>query len=140
MGQNRAKRSHSEVEVRPSRIDGKGVFALGDFRRGQRAGELWGEVIFGSEGLRRARRRRRIAIIDLDETLAIDASKSDSPFRYLNHSCEPNTFMRVGDGWVRFYAKRGIRTGEELSCDYGETYHEGKLPCLCGSPNCRGLL
>lgn len=140
VGQNRTKRSQSEVEVRPSRIDGKGVFALVNFRRGERVGELWGEVIFASEGSRRAHRRRRIAIIELDEALAIDASKSHSPFRYLNHSCEPNSFMRIGDGWIRFYAKRGIRTGEELTCDYGETYHEGRLPCLCGSPKCRGFL
>ena len=140
-GQNQAKRSLSKVELRPSRIDGKGVFALLDLRGSERIGELWGEVIFASEGLRRARRRRRIAIFDIDEVLAIDASKSGNVFRYVNQSCEPNTYMRIGDGWARFYAKRRIRAGEELTCDYGdETYHERKLPCLCRSPKCRGFL
>src|SRR5260370_39589000 len=128
------------VKVRPSNIEAKGVFALVDFRRSERVGELWGELITSIEGERRARRRKRIAIVELDEALAIDASKSDYPCRYLNHSCEPNTFMRIGDGWIRFYAKRIIRSGEELTCDYGENHHAGKLPCRCGSPKCRGFL
>lgn len=140
MAQSKPEPARSEVEVRASSIDGKGVFGLVDFRPRQRVGELWGEVISTNEGLRRARRRRRIAIVELDEVLAIDAAKSDSPFRYLNHSCEPNTFMRIGDGWVRFYAKRQIYAGEELTSDYGESQHEGQLRCLCASPKCRRFL
>lgn len=140
MATNRSSRGNQDVEVRTSSIDGKGVFGLIGFRHGQRVGELWGEVISVSEGLRRARRRRRIAIVELDEALAIDAAKSDSPFRYVNHSCEPNTMLRRGDGWIRFYARRHISPCEELTCDYGESYHEGKLPCLCGSRMCRGFI
>jgi hypothetical protein len=128
------------VELRRSGIDGKGVFTRVVFRRGQRVGDLWGEVITTTEGLCRARRRKRIAIVELDEVIAIDAAKSPSPFRYLNHSCTPNVWMRRGDGWIRFYAKRQIYPKEELTCDYGESYHEGMLPCACGSPNCRGFI
>jgi uncharacterized protein len=134
------RQASGNIEVRASRIDGKGVFSLIPFRRGQRVGDLWGEVISTTEATRRARRRKRIAIVELDEALAIDARQSDSPFRYINHSCESNSFMRIGDGWVRFYARRPIARGEELTCDYGETQHEGKLPCLCGSPHCRRFL
>ena len=140
MAKNGAEQAHPKLDVCGSRIDGKGVFAAADFRRGERIGELWGELISSIEGLRRARGRRRIMIVELDEALAIDASKDASPFRYVNHSCEPNTVMRIGDGWIRFYARHGIRNGEELTCDYGETHHEGKLPCLCGSSRCRGRL
>jgi SET domain-containing protein len=128
------------IRVRVSQIDGKGVFSLVPFRRGQRVGDLWGEVISTTEATRRARRRRRIAIVELDEALAIDARGSGSPFRYINHSCESNSFMRIGDGWIRFYARRPISPGAELTCDYGETQHGGKLPCLCGSPHCRHFL
>jgi uncharacterized protein len=128
------------VQVRRSSIDGKGVFSVARFRRGQRLGELWGEVISVTEADRRARRRKRIAIVELDEALAIDARRSASPFRYINHSCQPNSWMRIGDGWIRFYARRAISPGEELTCDYGETQHEGRLPCACGSRHCRGFL
>jgi hypothetical protein len=128
------------VEVRVSGIDGKGVFGLVPFRRGQRVGDMWGEVISTTEGMRRAKLRKRIAIVEIDEALAVDARRSASPFRYINHSCQPNSYMRIGNGWIRFYARRNIHSGEELTCDYGETQHEGKLPCLCGAPNCRRFL
>jgi SET domain-containing protein len=129
-----------KLEVRASGIEGKGVFSLVRFRRSQRVGELWGEVISTNEATRRARKRKHIAIVELDEALAIDALRSDSPFRYINHSCQSNSYLRIGDGWVRFYARRDINRGEELTCDYGETQHEGKLPCRCGSPDCRRFL
>jgi SET domain-containing protein len=129
-----------QIEVRKSAIDGKGVFALTEFRRGQRVGELWGKVISITEATRRASQRRRIAIVELDEAIAIDAARSKSCFRYINHSCEPNTIMRIGDGWVRFYAKRIIKPAEELTSDYGETQHAGTLPCKCGTLRCRGFL
>jgi SET domain-containing protein len=128
------------VNVRSSRIDGAGVFALSSIQRGHRLGDLWGEVISASEGERRARRRRRIQMVELDEALAVDVSRSKSPFRYINHSCEPNARMRIGDGWIRFYARRAIRSGEELTIDYGLSYHDGQLRCQCGAARCRGVL
>ena len=140
LAQPDAKLPNGNVEVRPSAIDGAGVFGLVPFRRGQLVGDLWGEVISASEGERRARRRKRIAMVELDEALAVDAAKSNSPFRYINHSCQPNVRMRIGDGWIRFYAKRPTKPGEELTSDYGLSYHDGKLPCQCKSPGCRGFL
>ena len=71
-------------------------------------------------------------MVELDEALAVDVSRSESPFRYINHSCDPNTSMRIGDGWIRFYARRAIQRGEELTIDYGLSYHDGQLRCLCG--------
>jgi SET domain-containing protein len=41
---------------------------------------------------------------------------------------------------VEFYSLRPIKAGEELTCDYGETHHDGRLPCRCGSVRCRGAL
>ena len=131
---------YPSITVSKSPIDGRGVFALREFRRGERVGELWGKVISTTEATRRAKRRRRIAIVELDEAIAIDAARSKSCFKYINHSCEPNTVMRIGDGWVRFYAKRSVKPMEELTCDYGETQHEGALRCRCGTSGCRGFL
>jgi SET domain-containing protein len=79
-------------------------------------------------------------IVEIDEAIAIDCVRNGSPFRYVNHSCDPNLTIRVGDRWVRFYARRRIDPGEELTCDYGDSYHEGSLACACGSPKCRGFL
>jgi len=37
-------------------------------------------------------------------------------------------------------ALRAIAPGEEITVNYGETHHEGKLRCRCGAPNCIGAL
>lgn len=79
---------YPSITVSKSPIDGRGVFALREFRRGERVGELWGKVISTTEATRRAKRRRRIAIVELDEAIAIDAARSKSCFKYINHSCE----------------------------------------------------
>ncbi|HPP84032.1 MAG TPA: SET domain-containing protein-lysine N-methyltransferase, partial [Rubrivivax sp.] len=44
------------------------------------------------------------------------------------------------NGRVEFYALRAIEPGEEITVDYGETHHEGRLACRCGAPGCRGAL
>ena len=49
-------------------------------------------------------------------------------------------FMRRHRGRVEFYALRPIEAGEEVTCDYGETHNNGRLPCCCGSLRCRGRL
>ena len=71
------------------------------------------------------------------EDIALDASINSNELRYINHSCDPNTYMRRAYQKVEFYTLRPVRKGEELTCDYGETHHDGKLPCQCGAANCR---
>ena len=60
------------------------------------------------------------------------------PERFINHSCDPNTYIRTiaGDRYV--VALRAIRPGEEVTYDYcvngdGDTAWD----CSCGSPACR---
>jgi len=127
-------------KVGRSRIQGRGLFALSPVAARKKLGELGGELITQREARRRARAADVIMIVEFGDGTALDASRSASGFRYVNHSCEPNTFMRLYRGHVEFYALRRVEAGEELTCDYGETHHAGKLPCRCGSPTCRGRL
>jgi SET domain-containing protein len=60
--------------------------------------------------------------------------------RFTNHSCQPNARLQIRDGRVEFYALRAIAPGEEITVNYGETHHEGKLACRCGAPGCIGWL
>ena len=76
----------------------------------------------------------------LGDDLALNASANPNDLRFINHSCDPNTYMRRAYRQVEFYSKRAIKKGEELTCDYGETHHDGKLPCKCGAKNCRGFI
>ncbi|MEP7298010.1 MAG: SET domain-containing protein-lysine N-methyltransferase [Burkholderiales bacterium] len=128
------------VAVRPSRIDGQGAFAAEAIPARRKIGEIRGEAISVREARRRAKGAARIMIVELSETRAIDASRSTDPLRFTNHSCQPNAVLRIRQGRVEFYAMRDVRVGEELTVNYGETHHEGRLTCRCGAPGCVGKL
>jgi uncharacterized protein len=129
-----------EVAVRRSPIDGFGVFALEPVPKWHKIGEVRGESITISEARRRAAMLERIMIVEISSKKAIDLAKSTDPMRFTNHSCQPNGQLRVHEGRIEFYALRNIEPGEEITVDYGETHHEGRLACRCGAPGCVGRL
>jgi len=126
--------------VQPSRIDGLGVFAAEPIAARRKIGEIRGESISVDEARIRATRTERIMIVELSPKRAIDFSKSADAMRYTNHSCRPNARLDIRQGRVEFYALRAIAPGEEITVDYGETHHQGKLACRCGAPGCIGWL
>ncbi|HKS27414.1 MAG TPA: SET domain-containing protein [Pyrinomonadaceae bacterium] len=132
--------SEYRFEVRPSSIHGRGLFALTRIPARRKVGELGGEIISQAEARRRARRHHSIKIVELGDGTAIDASRNGNYFKYVNHSCQPNGYMRVAYGRLEFYTLREIRPGEELTCNYGETHHEGSLACRCQSKLCQGYI
>jgi uncharacterized protein len=129
-----------DVDVKPSRIDGQGVFAAEAIAARLKIGEIRGESISVSDARIRATRHERIMIVEVSQRKAIDFSKSADPMRFTNHSCQPNARLCIRQGRVEFYALRAIAVGEEICVNYGETHHEGKLACRCGAPNCVGRL
>jgi SET domain-containing protein len=133
------RRIYEALEVRPSAIVGRGLFSGTRIPRGAKIGEFEGEVVGLRESRRRAKGRKIVAIVEL-ERHALDATHSKRGFRFINHSCDPNTFTRFTATRAEFYALRDIAKGEELTNDYGRSHHEGKLRCRCGAPNCRGFL
>lgn len=128
------------LRVGPSEIDGLGVYAMEPIPARRKIGEMRGEVISVREARRRVQGRRRIHVVEVSERSAIDATDSDCALRHINHSCAPNAVLRIRQGRAEFYAMRDIAPGAELSCDYGESHHEGRLRCRCGAPNCKGRL
>jgi uncharacterized protein len=123
-----------------SRIQGTGLFTESPIRARTKIGNYAGEHISIREARRRAKSRRRIAIIELDDKFAIDGAVRGGPLRFVNHSCDPNVFVRIAYGRAEFYARRAIQAGDELTCDYGDSQHEGKLPCRCGAKKCRKFI
>ncbi len=126
----------TKVSVKESSINGMGVFALESISQG---------------GL--------VLAIDDARVVApespLDASKGELdyhcdylaggkvvlmpfPERHINHSCDPNTFVKTILGVRYVFARRPIAAGEEITYDYcingfGDTLWE----CNCGSPRCR---
>ena len=129
-----------DVVARPSTIDGMGAFAAEAIPARLKIGEIRGESISVSDARIRATRHERIMIVEVSPRRAIDFSKSDDPMRFTNHSCGPNARLCIRQGRVEFYALRAIADGEEITVNYGETHHEGRLACRCGAANCVGRI
>ena len=123
-----------------SAIHGTGVFTDSPLRARTKIGEYSGERISIRQGRRRAKTQRCITIVEVSSKIAIDGSVNGGPFTYINHSCSPNVYMRIAYGRAEFYALRNVKAGEELTFDYGESHHYGKVPCVCGSPKCQKFL
>ena len=127
-----------KVEVRDSKIKGKGVFATRLIAKG--------EVILAIDD--------SVVISPDDPVLSkLIGSEPDpcdylpdgtvilmqEPERYINHSCNPNVYIHTANRDRFILAMRDISTGEELTFDYAIDVVGGDwLDCLCGSRNCRG--
>lgn len=123
-----------------SPIDGTGCFSEQRIPARKKIGELAGEIISVREARKRVKQQKRVAMVEFGNGLALDASVGPNALRYINHSCRPNSYMRCCYGRVEFYSLRSISAGEEITCNYGETHHDGQLNCNCGAAGCKGSL
>lgn len=127
------------VDVKPSRIHGKGVFTREAIPRRMRIGYVTGRLVPLPAARLKVEADQRIYLVELDDRTALDCSAGNA-YRRLNHSCRPNCYLRVWNRRVEVYARGAISAGAELTVDYGRTPHRGGMPCSCGYPNCRKRL
>lgn len=125
-----------KLEVKESSIYGRGCFALVPFAKRKKIAAYAGELIRGSRRIEaRLRTQRVIKIIRMSDNLAIDGKVGGDETAFINHSCEPNAFMRVAPGdKVIFFALRDIAAGEEITIDYRDP--ELLTKCKCGARTC----
>ncbi len=123
-----------------SKIHGMGTYAKESIPARRKIGSMSGEVISKRLARKRVKERESIAMVELWNGKAIDASGKSNELRFINHSCEPNTYLRTFNYHVEFYALKIISPNEELTCNYGPTHHDGKIKCTCGAVNCQGYL
>lgn len=63
------------------------------------------------------------------------------PSRHLNHSCDPNAYVRYDTEASYVVARRAIAAGEEITIDYNVNIAGGtEWPCHCGSRRCLGTV
>ena len=76
--------------------------------------------------------------IDLGTDVRFEDTVVRQPWRFLNHSCEPNAAYRAR----AFVALRSIQAGEAVTYDYDTTELDMAVPfdCRCGSSRCRGRI
>jgi uncharacterized protein len=114
---------------------GLGVFSLRAFSAREVIGPIKGRIFNGDD-------YGSDYCISLGENSALEP---DAPFRFLNHSCQPNCSLveyevdrEHGDNeselWLAVEAD--IEPGDQMTIDYGWPA-ESAIPCGCGSPACR---
>jgi SET domain-containing protein len=128
------------ITVKKSRIDGLGCYAAARFGKGKKIAEYVGEKISRREIKRRLAGKTRIQICAIDSYWAIDGSVGGNGTQYINHSCEPNCYMKILRGHLLFFAKREIEPGEEITLDYEWSWHADDFGCKCGAAGCRGKM
>ncbi len=126
----------SSVSIGASPIHGTGVFAT--------------LLIVKGHPIRRIDDTR---IVDAAHPLSTEAGEHDhhcdylaggtvvlmaSPERHINHSGDPNTFIRTVAGVRYVFALSDIAAGEEITFDYClNSSSDTVWACRCGAPNCR---
>jgi SET domain-containing protein len=114
---------NDSVIVKASAVlkDQLGVFAKKNFKRG--------EAIFPVKGPVMTTPTRYSFSLDVDKH--IDPVQENGQFdfgHYLNHSCDPNSFIRIVDdptsGYIDIVARRDIAEDEELNFDYASLEYD----------------
>ncbi len=140
------------VEVRRSRIQGRGVFATRVIREGERIIEYTGALITNEEADAQcddeSMRRHHTYLFGVDDRYTVDGARGGNEARFINHSCEPNCESVIVRRRIYIHALRDIEPGEELLYDYWYTTDDDYTledlrriyPCRCRAPGCRGTL
>jgi uncharacterized protein len=129
------------IVIRPSPIQGLGSFALAAIAAGEVV-TIWGGEVFTLAGVAAGKTKPgSVAAISETLLLASPAHGPDHPDQFLNHSCDPNVWMRDE---ITLIARRDIRPGEEVTADYAFWEWDEKRvlswQCRCATLLCRGRI
>lgn len=124
------------IKIDKSRIHGKGCFAAIPFHKDQQIAEYVGERISLAEAERRRSAAGEQCICDVDLERAIDGSRGGNGTQYVNHSCEPNSYVRIAEGRIFIHALKEIVPGEEITTDYLYELSSDQIPCRCRTGTC----
>jgi uncharacterized protein len=130
--------------IRQTAQKGRGCFAIKNIPKGTQIIEYKGKRISKKLSDKREAEHRakgELWIFTLNDKEDIDATRGGNDARFINHSCNPNCeAVNYDDEEVWIESIRDIKTGEELSYDYGFEEPDEDYPCYCGEKNCRGWI
>jgi len=126
------------IEIKKTKTKGKGVFVTRNFKKG--------EIVFinlRGKLVKRKDLKKKLIKNEGDHLNEIDKNTweiMNSPGRFVNHSCDPNTITKESaKKRVPYIALKPIKKGEEITGDYRINAHTGNTwKCYCGSKNCLG--
>ena len=128
------KQEHKKIYKDKSKIDGNGIFAKRDIKKGENIAIIKGPIV-------------NHVVVDKKTSsvgpnwIGIGKNKWVDPkaiFNHINHSCNPNTGIK---GSKTVVALRNIKMNEEILIDYSiteeDTLWKLNKKCKCGSKKCR---
>jgi SET domain-containing protein len=128
----------SDVYVKPSPIHGEGLFARRTFATGETILIREERPVISDQPLDPAHGEFEHHCERLDGGRVVYLGY---PARHINHSCEPNAFLRRHNGLNHLVALRPIRPNEEIVRHYGVNLWGGEpWTCNCGSERCIGSI
>ena len=134
------------VEVRPSGVHGRGVYATQSIPADTRIIEYTGQRT-SWENAPNDENNPHTFNFGLKNGEVINPEIGGNEARWINHCCDPNCEAIEEDDRIFIYAMRDIEAGEELFYDYAMELDEPitqeliqEFRCHCGSTRCRGTM
>jgi hypothetical protein len=130
------------VETKETQGSGIGLFLMEDVRKGDYIIEYVGKIVH-------KRPKSIYGMRFTDMNLWINGTKTESPAKFVNHSCVPNCTLEqwAVDGLPRmcFFAIEDIKSGDELTFDYNwelkatseDMFEKIATECKCEKQKCR---
>jgi uncharacterized protein len=126
------------VIVGPSGIEGLGLFAARRIQAGERVHRIIEVREITPDAPLRAELGERFDHCDYPDGKVVLIGY---PSRHLNHSCDPNAYLRYDADACHIVARRPIEAGEEVTIDYNVNISGGTAwPCRCGVRRCLGTV
>ncbi len=125
------------VVVKKSKIQGKGAFANENFKKGEVVLKIDdSHIITDYSTLTKYQKKYQCDWLENSKCILMQ-----SPERYINHCCDPNTYIKTVRGVRIVWAMRDIKKGDEITYDYAVNgYYDTATKCRCGSKKCRKTL
>jgi len=129
------KNMSRNVIVKDSATSGKGVFSERNFEQGDFVLAIDdSKIVTDNSKLTEQQHEFDLDYVD-GKTILMQ-----EPEKYINHSCDPNVYVKTTNYIRNIYAMKPIKQGDEITYDYSiNGDNEGTFICHCHSKNCRKL-
>lgn len=122
------------VIVKKSSVQGLGVYADKDFKIGEIVLVIDDTNVVTDEQKLTPQQHE----YDCDYLSDGKVILMQEPEKFINHSCDPNTYVKTINNLRHVLSMGDIKKGQEITFDYSiNGFNNGTFECKCGSKNCR---
>ena len=124
-----------KVSIKDSNVQGKGVYAEVNIKKGEEILTIDDSHIVNDN----SRLTKEQHEYDCDYLANGKTILMQPPEKFINHSCDPTSYVKTIEGKRKVLAMKDVSRGDEITSDYSiNGYNDGAFECNCGSSKCRG--